>query len=78
MQLTPEQIEAELIAALDAAEEARVAAELAHYDEMNRGLGDTIFKVTQTLRIPHCGGCEERREKLNAAVPYRKKERLDG
>lgn len=38
----------------------------------SRGLGDTIHKLTTALHIPHCGGCEKRRQALNALVPYKK------
>lgn len=38
----------------------------------SRGLGDTIHKITTALHIPHCGGCEQRREALNKIVPYNK------
>lgn len=30
-----------------------------------RGLGDWIFAITQFFRVPHCGGCDSRRRKLN-------------
>jgi hypothetical protein len=38
--------------------------------ERSRGLGDTIHRVTSALGIPHCGGCEQRREFLNELIPY--------
>jgi hypothetical protein len=38
---------------------------------ISRGLGDSIAKLTAFLRVPHCGGCERRRESLNRLVPYR-------
>jgi len=37
----------------------------------SRGLGDTIHKITSALHIPHCGGCEERRQWLNNVLPYK-------
>lgn len=44
--------------------------------EPSKGLGDTIYKLTTTLRIPHCGGCENRpilsRQGLNKLFPYKK------
>ena len=52
----------------------------------NRGLGDTIAKVTHTLGIDKvvkavvgddCG-CKKRQEKLNELVPYSKKQNNDG
>jgi len=39
--------------------------------EASRGLGDTIYKITTALHIPHCGGCEQRREILNNLFPYK-------
>lgn len=39
--------------------------------KQSRGLGDTIYKITTALHIPHCGGCEQRRQALNALVPYK-------
>jgi hypothetical protein len=41
--------------------------------EMSRGLGDTIKKATDFLKIPQCGGCKERQEMLNRKFPYKKK-----
>lgn len=35
-----------------------------------RGLGDAIERVTQTVGIAPCGGCKERRDKLNKIVPF--------
>jgi len=37
----------------------------------SRGLGDTIAKITKAVGIKPCGGCEKRREKLNALLPYK-------
>lgn len=37
----------------------------------SRGLGDTIHKITTALHIPHCGGCEQRRDALNNLIPYK-------
>ena len=34
-----------------------------------RGLGDVVAKVTKKLGIKECGGCKERRKKLNKIVP---------
>lgn len=39
--------------------------------KQSQGLGDTIYKLTTALHIPHCGGCEKRRQQLNALVPYK-------
>lgn len=36
----------------------------------SRGLGDTVAKLTETVGIRPCAGCEERRQALNEAVPY--------
>jgi hypothetical protein len=38
--------------------------------ERDRGLGDTIKRVTDFLHIPQCGGCKQRQELLNQIVPY--------
>lgn len=37
----------------------------------SKGLGDTIKKVTDFLRIPQCGGCKDRQKKLNQLFPYK-------
>lgn len=37
------------------------------------GLGDTIHAITSALRIPECGGCAKRRQRLNQLFPYGKK-----
>ena len=37
------------------------------------GIGDSIKKVTDALKIPQCGGCRRRQEKLNRLFPYKKK-----
>lgn len=42
-----------------------------------RGLGDVVHAVTEFLGIPECGGCGERREKLNQAVPFGKQKTLE-
>ena len=39
----------------------------------SRGLGDTIKKVTDALRIPQCGACKQRQVKLNRLFPYKEK-----
>ena len=36
----------------------------------SRGLGDTIAKLTKAVGIQPCGGCEERRQKLNSIFPF--------
>lgn len=38
----------------------------------SRGLGDTIAKATKAVGIKPCGGCNERRKKLNKVVRYRR------
>jgi hypothetical protein len=43
-------------------------------DKPSRGLGDTVAKVIKTATfglVKHCGGCEERRKRLNELVPYK-------
>lgn len=40
----------------------------------SRGLGDTIEKLTGKLGIKSCGGCKRRRDKLNQAIPYKRKD----
>ena len=42
--------------------------------ESSKGLGDTIKKVTDTLKIPQCGGCKRRQAKLNKMFPYKPKQ----
>ena len=38
-----------------------------------QGLGDAVSRVTHALGFHECGKCEERRRKLNALVPFRRK-----
>jgi hypothetical protein len=35
------------------------------------GLGDAIKRFTDVLRIPQCGGCQERQQRLNQKVVFR-------
>jgi hypothetical protein len=42
--------------------------------EKSKGLGDTVKKVADALRIPECGGCKNRRKKLNRLFPYKPKD----
>ena len=35
-----------------------------------RGLGDTVAKVAAAFGVKPCGGCQERRRKLNRLLPY--------
>jgi pantoate kinase len=35
------------------------------------GLGDVVSKVTHALGIRECGGCKQRRDVLNRAVPFK-------
>ena len=44
----------------------------------SKGVGDTIKKVTDALRIPQCGACKRRQEKLNRLFPYRQKRKNKG
>ena len=40
--------------------------------EPSKGLGDSIKKVTEALKIPQCEPCKRRQEKLNRLFPYKK------
>ncbi len=40
---------------------------------MSKGLGDTIKKITEALKIPQCGACKRRQQKLNRLFPYKEK-----
>ena len=42
-----------------------------------KGLGDVIKKITDTLSIPTCEKCEERRQKLNKAFSFLKTVKRD-
>jgi hypothetical protein len=40
----------------------------------DKGLGDTVARAIRTVsrnRIKECGGCKDRRDKLNKIFPYR-------
>lgn len=37
-----------------------------------KGLGDAIEAVTKAVGIKTCGGCAQRRDKLNALVPFKR------
>ena len=39
--------------------------------QRDRGLGDTIKRMTAAVGIKPCGGCQKRAEKLNRMFPYR-------
>lgn len=39
------------------------------YDGPARGLGDRIATVAKAVGVKPCGGCQKRREALNAAFP---------
>ena len=39
-------------------------------NEPSKGLGDSIKKVTEALRIRQCDACKRRQEKLNRLFPY--------
>jgi hypothetical protein len=41
-----------------------------HRPEKLQGLGDLIHRLTKTLRIPECPGCQKRRPALNKSVPF--------
>lgn len=36
----------------------------------DRGLGDTVARLTAAVGIKPCGGCKKRQAALNALVPY--------
>jgi len=40
-----------------------------YYSGPARGLGDVVATVTKVVGLKTCGGCQKRREALNAAVP---------
>ena len=40
-------------------------------NQPSKGLGDSIKKVTQALRIRQCDACKRRQEKLNRLFPYK-------
>ena len=42
-----------------------------------QGLGDLVSKVTGALKIPECGGCKERKAKLNRIIPFSGKATAD-
>jgi len=42
-------------------------------NKKSQGLGDSIKVITDTLRIPQCGACKRRQQKLNRLFPYKKK-----
>lgn len=39
----------------------------------SKGLGDSVKKITDKLRIPQCPACKRRQEKLNRLFPYKEK-----
>lgn len=41
-------------------------------EKKSEGVGDTIAKITDTLGIKKCKGCEQRQKKLNKIFPYKK------
>lgn len=41
-------------------------------EEGDRGLGDTIARLTSSIGIGPCGQCKKRQEKLNRLFPYRR------
>lgn len=43
------------------------------YKGVSRGLGDTVAKIVKKTGIKPCGGCQKRRQKLNKAFAYAKK-----
>lgn len=47
-----------------------IGTEPKQHIERDRGLGDTIKRITNAIGIPTCGGCEQRRQLLNQLIPY--------
>lgn len=41
--------------------------------QTSKGLGDSIKKFTEALKIPQCSACKKRQEKLNRLFPYQQK-----
>tara|TARA_R110000751_G_scaffold303291_2_gene417879 strand:+ start:207 stop:347 length:141 start_codon:yes stop_codon:yes gene_type:complete len=37
----------------------------------DKGMGDTVSRITKRLGIKECGGCKKRKDKLNARFKYR-------
>ena len=48
-------------------------ANCSKYEGVSRGLGDTVAKITKKVGIKPCGPCMKRRQKLNKAFSYAKK-----
>ena len=49
----------------------KIRADLFGHD---KGFGDTVARAIRTVsrnRIKECGGCKDRRDKLNKIFPYR-------
>jgi hypothetical protein len=44
--------------------------EIANSENLSKGLGDTIAKITEAVGIKPCGSCEKRKKLLNRIVPY--------
>ena len=36
----------------------------------DRGLGDTVSRITKRMGIKECGGCKKRKSKLNKLIKY--------
>ena len=43
------------------------------WNQPSRGFGDTVAKITKTLGIEPCEECEERRNRWNKKLAYKKK-----
>ena len=43
------------------------------WKQESKGIGDTIAKMTKTVGIEPCQGCEERRQRFNEKIAYKKK-----
>ncbi len=37
----------------------------------DKGLGDTVSRITKRMGIKECGGCQKRKAKLNEWVKYK-------
>lgn len=55
----------------------KLPVKVIHDKDMNRGLGDVFHKFFQPITkiipsLENCPSCEKRRNKLNAAFPFKK------
>lgn len=40
-------------------------------DKKDKGVGDTVARVTSRLGVRPCSGCKKRQEALNKKLPYK-------